>query len=261
MLTMCFEFDAVPPDVPADLLRPIGGAAGHELLELTSADGTAFSAALTEAADPAGPAVVILPDVRGLYRFYAELTERFAQAGHHAIAIDYFGRTAGTGLRGEDFDYQPHREQTRPKDIQADTIAARAALEDRTGAAAVVSVGFCFGGTNSLMAATDPELDLQGAVAFYSALDRGRLGDRSPLNHTGEVRCPVLGLFGGADAAIPPDQVAELDQGLADAGVAHEIVTYPGAPHSFFDRRYEEHAEACEDAWRRVLSFLNTIGG
>ena len=96
---MCFAFDAHPPDLPADLVRPsMAGGAGAEVLELTSADGTAFSAALAESADPTGgPGVLILPDVRGLYRFYLELAERFAQAGHHAIAIDYFGRTAGTG--------------------------------------------------------------------------------------------------------------------------------------------------------------------
>jgi carboxymethylenebutenolidase len=70
------------------------------------------------------------------------------------------------------------------------------------------------------------------------------------------MRGPVLGLFGGADEGIPPDQLEEFDHKLADAGVEHEIVSYPGAPHSFFDRSYEEHGEACADAWRRVLSFL-----
>jgi carboxymethylenebutenolidase len=63
-------------------------------------------------------------------------------------------------------------------------------------------------------------------------------------------------LFGGADANIPPDQVAAYDAALSEAGVEHELVTYPGAPHSFFDRSFEQHAEACEDAWRRVLAFL-----
>ena len=66
----------------------------------------------------------------------------------------------------------------------------------------------------------------------------------------------MLGLYGGADEGIPPDQVDAFERNLAEAGVEYEIVTYPGAPHSFFDRRYEEHAEACADAWRRVLGFL-----
>jgi carboxymethylenebutenolidase len=70
------------------------------------------------------------------------------------------------------------------------------------------------------------------------------------------MRGPVLGLYGGADEGIPQEQIDAFEQNLASAGVDHEIVIYPGAPHSFFDRRFEEHAEACADAWRRVLGFL-----
>src|SRR3954454_11862917 len=151
---VCFAFDAHPPDLPADLVRPrMAGGAGAEILELTSADGTTFSAALAESAEPTGgPAVIIFPDVRGLYRFYIELAERFAEAGHHAIAIDYFGRTAGTGERDEDFDFWPHVEQTRVTQVQAAADAARAAVVERTGATSFVTVGFCFGGSQSFFA-------------------------------------------------------------------------------------------------------------
>jgi carboxymethylenebutenolidase len=254
---MCFAFDAHPPDLPADLARPrIAGGAGADLLELTSADGTRFSAALAEAPEASGRAVVVLPDVRGLYPFYSELAERFAQAGHHAIAVDYFGRTAGLGPRGEDFDYMPHVQQTHPDTVQADALAALAALRERTGAAEAVSVGFCFGGTQSFLAATSAELALDGVVGFYGSLSPERWGEMSPINRAPDMRGPVLGLFGGADQGIPQEHVDAFEQGLASAGVDHEIVIYPGAPHSFFDRRYEEHAEACSDAWRRVLGFL-----
>jgi carboxymethylenebutenolidase len=254
---MCFAFDARPPDLPADLARPrIAGGAGAQLLELTSADGTRLSAALAEAPQPSGRAVVILPDVRGLYPFYSELAERFAQAGHHAIAIDYFGRTAGLGPRDEDFEYMPHVQQTNPATVQADVAAALAALRERTGAAEAVTVGFCFGGTQSFLASTNPELDLDGVVGFYGGLNPERWGDMSPIYRAPDMRGPVLGLYGGADEGIPPDQIEAFEQALATAGVDHEIVVYPGAPHSFFDRRFEEHAEACADAWRRVLGFL-----
>jgi carboxymethylenebutenolidase len=255
---MCFAFDARPPDLPPDLARPrIAGGAGPELLELTSGDGTRFSAALAEAPEASGRAVVILPDVRGLYPFYSELAERFAQAGHHAIAIDYFGRTAGLGPRGEDFEYMPHVQQTRPATVQADAAAALAAMRERTGAGDAVSVGFCFGGTQSFLASTSGELALDGVVGFYGSLSPERWGEMSPINRAVDMRGPVLGLFGGADQGIPPDQVEAFDGALAEACVEHEIVSYPGAPHSFFDRRYEEHAEACADAWRRVLGFLD----
>src|SRR4029450_9627560 len=160
---MCFDFDARPPELPADLVRaPLAGGAGAAVLELTSADGTRVSAALAGAPGGSEPGVVILPDVRGLYRFYVELAERFAQAGHHAIAIDYFGRTAGTGERDNDWDYMPHVMKTRVDQVQADAAAAIATLRERTGASSIVTVGFCFGGTQSFMAATSAELDLAG---------------------------------------------------------------------------------------------------
>jgi len=255
---MCFAYDARPPDLPADLARAlIAGGAGAEPLELTSADGTRFSAALAEAPEATGPAVAILPDVRGLYPFYSELAERFAQAGHHAVVIDYFGRTAGLGPRGEEFDYWPHVLETRPRAVQADLAAALAALRERTGADRAVTVGFCFGGTQSFLAATNAELGLAGAVGFYGGLNPERWGELSPIHQAGSMRGPVLGLYGGDDPGIPPEHLDAFERALEEAGVEHEIVVYPGAPHSFFDRRYEEHAEACADAWRRVLAFLD----
>ena len=260
---MCHAADSEPPLLPPDLVRPriAGGAAAEaELLELESGDGTRFSAALAGAPDPQGPGIVVLPDVRGLHPFYMRLAERFADAGHPAVAIDYFGRTAGLGPRDEDFEYMPHVEQTRVATIQQDAAAALALLRERTGAAGAVSVGFCFGGAQSFLLATAPEIGFDAVVGFYGALASPRLGPAAPLHHVAEVRLPVLGLFGDADQAIPVEQVRAFETGLEEAGVAHEIVVYPGAPHSFFDRRFEEHAEACADAWRRVLGFARGVG-
>ena len=254
---MCFAYDSVPPDLPADLgLPPLAGGAAAERLELESADGTRFSAALARAPGGADLGVVILPDVRGLYRFYAELAERFAQAGHDAIAIDYFGRSAGTGERDEDFDYWPHVMKTRVEQVQADAAAAAAALRERAGVQRVAVVGFCFGGTQAFLAAANPDLDLDRVVGFYGSLENSRTGLPSPADEAARMGGPVLGLFGGADEHILPEHIADFDQALTGAGVQHELVTYPGAPHSFFDRRYEEYADACADAWRRVLGFF-----
>jgi carboxymethylenebutenolidase len=258
---MCFEFDARPPPLPADLERAtIAGGAGAELLELRSADGTAFSAAFAESPAGSEPGVVILPDFRGLYPFYIELAERFAAAGHHAIAIDYFGRTAGLGPRGEDFDSMPHLMQTTPAGVQADLAAALTNLRERTGALGGVTVGFCFGGLHSLLAATSTDRDLDAVVSFYGLLDGTRFGVEGPLQRVAEIRIPVLGLYGGADASIPVDQVRKFDARLSELGVPHEIEIYEGAPHSFFDRKCDEFAEACEDAWRRVLGFIGRVG-
>src|SRR5690242_1397744 len=148
---MCFEFDARPPELPDGRAVIAGGAAAESLI-LTAGDGNRFAAALAESPEPSGPGVVILPDIRGLYRFYVELAERFAAAGHHAIAFDYFGRTAGAEEREESFEYKPHVAATTIEGVQADLAAARAALAERTGASQFASVGFCFGGSYSLWA-------------------------------------------------------------------------------------------------------------
>jgi carboxymethylenebutenolidase len=258
---MCFAFDARPPELPRDLaLPPIAGGAGAEVLELSSEDGTRFSAAIAESSEGRGPGVLIFPDVRGLYPFYMELAERFALAGHDAIAIDYFGRTAGLGPRDENFDYMPHVAETRVDQVQADAGAAIGALRERTGGRVVVSVGFCLGGLHSFLAGASPQLDPAGVIGFYGLLDGSRYGIEGPLQRAADIRCPLLGLFGGADEAIPVEQVGEFDSRLAEAGVEHELHVYPGAPHSFFDKRAGEHAEAGEVAWRRVLAFLDQRG-
>jgi carboxymethylenebutenolidase len=253
---MCFEFDACPPDLPPDIPRVAGGAAA-EVLELESADGTRFSAAFAGAAESRGPAVVIYPDVRGLYQFYIDLAERFAEAGHHAITIDYFGRTAGLGPRDEDFDYVTHVPQTRSVQIQADTRAALDLVKERTGEQRAVTVGFRFGGGESFLATTNPELGLVGAVGFYAGLNRGKWGLESPPDRAADMKGPLLGLFGGADQGIPVEQIEEFSKRLDAAGVEHDFHVYPGAPHSFFDRKQEEFQEISADAWRRVLAFID----
>lgn len=261
---MCFDFEARPPAPPADLLLPpIAGGAAAELLELRSSDGTRFSASFAESAGGNGSpgsnglGVVILPDVRGLYPFYTDLAERFAQAGHHAIAIDYFGRTAGLGPRDEDFEYMPHVQQLKVPQVQHDVAAAIEALRERTGAQAVATVGFCLGGMHSFLAAASEELGLSKVVGFYGILV-ARDDFPGPLERVGEMRCPVLGLFGQEDQAIPVEQVERFGSALSETGLEHQLHVYPGAPHSFFDRRQEQYAEASEDAWRRTLGFLST---
>lgn len=244
---MCFPYDAIPPEIPAGFRVIAGGAAG-ESLTLTSADGTAFSAYLARAEGTTG--VVVLPDVRGLFRFYEQLAERFADAGYSAIAFDYFGRTAGLGPRGEDFEYMPHVRQSTPDQVAADVHAAVAKLREETGATTIVTVGFCFGGAHSFMQGARDH-GLAGVVGFYGSLVRE--GQRWTLDRAPEITVPVLGLFAGDDANITPDLVAEFDARLA---VPHEIHTYDGAPHSFFDRRQEQYAEQSEDAWNRVLGFI-----
>src|SRR5439155_15127947 len=116
----------------------------------------------------------------------------------------------------------------------------------RRGCRAVFTVGFCFGGRHSWLATASH--DLAGAVGFYGRPSLGRDGSPGPAQRAGELRGPILALMGGADEAIPADAVAEFDRALEHHGIEHEVVTYEGAPHSFFDRRQEQFADASADA-------------
>jgi carboxymethylenebutenolidase len=246
---VCFDLDSSPP-IP--VIR--GAAVSHEDLTLEAADGNRFAAFEATPDEPNGIGIVILPDVRGLYRFYEELALRFAERGFTALAFDYFGRTAGAEKRGDDFEYMPHVDQTTQEGIQADVRAAVERLRPRTRA--IYTVGFCFGGRNSWLAAAGGH-GVSGAVGFYGRPGPGRDGSPGPAQRAGELEVPILGLMGGADQAISADDVAAFERALQEAGVEHELVTYPGAPHSFFDRKQEEFAEASADAWRRVLEFVS----
>jgi carboxymethylenebutenolidase len=247
---MCFDTDSTPP------VRVIAGAAvSHDRLTLTAADGNQFAAFLATPESPAAKGVVIYPDVRGLYRFYEELALRFAERGIAAIAFDYFGRTAGTGERDDEFEYAPHVEQTTDDGVQAD---ARAAVEQLRGAGTgtVFSVGFCFGGRASWVGAASGH-GLAGSAGFYGSPTRQR-GGPSAVERVDAIECPILALQAGDDAGITADDNAAFERALAGADVEHEIVVYDGAPHSFFDRKQAEFAEASDDAWRRVLAFVSS---
>ena len=117
---MCFDLDSLPP-IPE--IR--GAAISHDDLELVAGDGTRFAAFVALPDEASGTGVVVLPDVRGLYRFYEELALRFAERGFTALAIDYFGRTAGAEKRVEDFAYPDHVAQTTPEHVQADVGRGR----------------------------------------------------------------------------------------------------------------------------------------
>ncbi len=247
---MCFDLDSAPP------IPPISGAAvSHEDLVLEAADGNRLAVFLATPDAPSAVGVVILPDVRGLYRFYEELALRFAERGYPAVAFDYFGRTAGTEKRDDDFEYMPHVPQTTADGVQADVAASVAHLR-AAGCEHVFTVGFCFGGRNSWLAAASGH-GLAGAIGFYGRPGPGNDGSPGPIQRAGEMTAPILALQGGDDPAIPVEDSQAFDRALSEAGVEHEVVIYDGAPHSFFDRKYEEFASESEDAWTRVLAFLD----
>src|SRR4051794_20122646 len=239
---MCFDLDSSPP-VP----RLAGAAVTHEDLVLEAADGNSFAAFAALPDGDVDSAVVILPDVRGLYHFYEELALRFAERDLAAVAFDYFGRTAGVGKRDDGFEYMPHVQQATPQTVQEDVGACVDHIR-ALGCTSIFTVGFCFGGSGSWNASAFQD-GLSGAIGFYGRPERS-------LSFVQGFRAPILALQAGADQAISHEDNLELEVALRDAGKEYELVEYDGAPHSFFDRKQEEFAEASEDAWRRVLEFI-----
>jgi carboxymethylenebutenolidase len=245
---MCFDLDSSPP-IPVIA----GAAVSHEDLVLEAADGNELAAFAAHPDAASSTGIVVLPDVRGLYHFYEELALRFAERGYEAVAIDYFGRTAGVEKRDDDFDYMQHTPLTRSSTVQADVGAGVAYLRDR-GVTTIFTVGFCFGGRNSWLASAGGH-GLAGAVGFYGSLGE-RNGEPGPIDRAGEMEGPILALQAGDDQNITADQNQAFADALTAAGVDFELITYDGAPHSFFDRKQAEFAGASEDAWSRVLDFI-----
>jgi len=248
---MCFDHDSRPPIAPIE-----GGSLEAKDLVLDAADGNRFMAYQARAAEPDGSAIIVLPDVRGLHAYYRDLALRFAEHGTEAVAIDYFGRTAGIGDRGPGFDYQPHVPQTTYEGLRADIDAAAAQLRSTTSATRLYTVGFCMGGRLAFL--TDGfGLGLAGVIGFYGwPVGPARNDTPAPVEMTGAMASPVLAIFGGGDQGIPSSVIDQFESALQGSGVDHRIVTYPGAPHGFFDRKSDEFADVSEAAWEETFSFI-----
>jgi carboxymethylenebutenolidase len=249
---MCTNHDSRPP------IEPISGAAvDAERVTIKSSDGAEFQAYLARPEVATGAGIVILPDVRGLHPFFEELAIRYAERGITAIAIDYFCRTAADEVRGDDFDYGSHVEAAKWETLAADIRAAVGHLRALEPAPrSIFTTGFCMGGRLASMSAT-LGLGLAGVIPFYGwPVGPNRNGTPAPADSADKIECDVLAIYGGADKGIPDAVRTAYDEALDKAGVRHETVVYPGAPHGFFDRNADEFADASADAWHKVLAFV-----
>jgi carboxymethylenebutenolidase len=256
MADVCYEESARVPLAPGDE-GPVSGAE----LDLSTSDGNRFPAYLASPERPTGPPIVLLPDAGGLDPFYRELARRFAGLGQPTLAIDYYGRTAESRARDDRFDYLPHQKRLLRETMLLDVRAGVDHLSTVANDAPFL-VGFCLGGATALLAGTT-DLDIAGVVAFYPWT--GELGREPALPDelVAGVRRPVLGLFGDADAVIPVAVSRAFDDHLDRAGVPHEIVIYPGAPHGFFERHYldqNRQPDTVNDVWRRLTAFFAAPG-
>ena len=236
---MCFDADSRPPISP----NPDGPAESGEVI-LTAGDGTRLRAFRERAPAPIGVGVLVLPDQRGLHRYYEELAERFGELGMDALAIDWYARTAGTAPHGPDFDEHPHIPGLSFAGLLADITAGFTYLRSAEGGAVprLVPVGFCLGGRLAFLCATRTDAD--ASVAYYGVGLEGLLGEKHAIAR------PLMLHIAGADHFVTPDKQKLIHDGLDDHPkvVIHD---YPGEDHGFaaeMGKRRSEQAARLADS-------------
>jgi carboxymethylenebutenolidase len=207
------------------------------------------------------PALLLIPDVRGLYDHYRDVSRRFAAEGYFTFAIDLYSREGAPDLPDSESVFR-WIEQLSDRRVIADLQAAVGflAAHGDVRANAIGVTGFCMGGQYALMAACVVER-LAACVSWYGMLRYQEINETkptSPLELAPRLHCPYLGLFGADDAIIPTADIEQLRSILSAHGKNFDIKIYDGAGHAFFnDTRPDAYRpEAAADAWPRALAFL-----
>lgn len=221
------------------------------------------------AAHPGGagphPIVLVNEEIFGVHEYIRDVCRRLAKAGYFAVAPEYYARHGDLSSMAD--IQQIIRDvisKTPDAEVMADLdAAARWAASNGGDARRLAVIGFCRGGRNTwLYAAHNPAL--RAAVAFYGPVggQPSPIQPRTALDVAGEIKCPLLGLYGGQDTGIPVDQVKEAEARARKAGKVVEIVVYPDAGHGFHaDYRASYNEAAAADAWRRALAWLGRYDG
>jgi carboxymethylenebutenolidase len=212
-------------------------------------------------AEPQGEArgaIVVLQEAFGVNGHIEDVCGRFAAAGYRAVAPHLFHRSGDAVIDYEDMQtVVEHIMQLSADGLEADLTATLGHLAGAGFAPPRVGVvGFCMGGSVSLLAAARHQLG--AAVTFYGGgVAEGRFGMPALVDLAPELQTPWLGLFGDRDESIPPADVEQLRAALTGAPVETDIVRYADAEHGFHcDARESYNADAAADAWKRTLEWF-----
>jgi carboxymethylenebutenolidase len=217
-------------------------------------------------AKPAGgkdlPIVLLVHEIWSVHEYFKDVARRLAKLGYLAVTPDLYQRQGDvTSLPIEEIRKivatVPDAQVMDDLDATARWAAGNGGDRARMGV-----TGFCWGGRITwLYCAHNP--DLKAGVAWYGPVVKPEteLQPRHPVDVAAELKCPVLGLYGGEDAGIPNDTVERMRAALAAARQPSEIVLFPGMPHAFHaDYRPSYRREAAEDGWRRMLDWFRRHG-
>jgi len=250
------------------------GAVAHDTLSHTSSQGLregmvsipsalgdfpAYYAAPEATGKP--PVVLVVQEVFGVHEHIKDVVRRIAKLGYWAVAPELYHRQGDVSQLSSIAEIRPLVAKVPDAQVLSDLDASvRWASAQGADAARLGITGFCWGGRIAwLYAAHQPAL--KAAVAWYGRL----LGDHTPnqpmhpIDVAGELRAPVLGLYGGDDASIPLDTVERMQAALAQAGSAQSVIhVYPDAPHAFYaDYRPSYRAHAAQDGFARLEAWFS----
>jgi carboxymethylenebutenolidase len=213
------------------------------------------------AASPASvrAGVVVLQEAFGITTHIRSICERLACAGYAAIAPALYHRDGAPVIDYSRMDLaRPLMERLDIGELQADIASSIGYLSEAGCRPRQVAIlGFCLGGSVALYAST--VFEVGAAVTFYGGgVSAGRFGMPPLKDVAPAIRCPWLGLFGGQDPTIPPEDIAALRSAVAESPAKTELISYPEAGHGFnCDERSAYVPSAAADAWQRTLVFLD----
>ncbi|HEV3469932.1 MAG TPA: dienelactone hydrolase family protein [Pyrinomonadaceae bacterium] len=218
------------------------------------------------------PLVLVVQEIFGVHEHIKDVCRRFAKLGHMAIAPALFARQGDTSQIADRDKVMEIVSKVPDAQVMSDLDAtvAYAKSTGKTDAKRLGITGFCWGGRVVwLYAAHNPNLD--AGVAWYGRLvaREGQpptpLTPRQPLDVAGELKAPVLGLYGGKDRGIPLETVERMREALKKSASKEarrsEIVVYPEADHGFHaDYRPSYNREAATDGWQRLRAWFKKHG-
>ena len=235
-----------------------------ELVTITGHGGDAVSAYLARpAGDGPFPGVVLVHHMPGWDELYREFTRRMADHGFAAICPNLYERF-GHGTP-EDVAAHARSEGGVADEVAvADFDAAREYLSGQGYCTGKVGImGTCSGGRHAYLAAclTDgfgAVVDLWGGNVVMPAERLSEKQPTAPIDYTGQLSAPLLGLFGNDDSSPPPEEVDQHEDVLREHGKDYEFHRYDGAGHGFwyYDRPAYRQEQAM-DAWNKTIAFFD----
>lgn len=210
------------------------------------------------------PTVLVIEEIFGVHEWIKDICRRLAKAGYLAVAPELYARIADLSrmkdvqqIIREVISQAPDATVLSDLDAAAAWAAANGGDPERLGV-----MGFCRGGRDTwLYAEHNPHL--KAAVAWYGPVTGATslIQPHTPLELAAQLKCPLLGLYGGKDESIHPEDVSAAADKAKAAGQKVVIAYYPDAPHGFAaDYRPSYRAEDAASGWRRALDWFKEHG-